>query len=179
MLCLEPGPRQSISMAPEQPQALLLRQVHAEQWLPGFPECGSALLWSCFRSDKAGQGTAWACVNPVPANPKSGRAGNCGSETQEPPGSGPAEGWRMSSCLSPEVINPSECLSKSTAASGSYNQNRSGPELASLRCKGRTQMSQAAFHGSGLPKASPVCSFKGASFRKAHHVQHIPARFSS
>lgn len=107
-LCLEPGPKQSISTAPEQPQALPLRQVHAEQRLPGFPECGSALLWSCFRSNKAGQGTAWACVNPVPANPRSGRARNCGSETQEPPGLGPAEGWRMSSCLSPEVINPSE-----------------------------------------------------------------------
>lgn len=119
VLCLELGPRQSISMALGQPQALLLWQVPAEQQLPGFPDRGSLLLWSCFRSDKADQSTARACVNSVPANPRSGRARNCGLETQEPPGSGPAEGWRMSSCLSPEVINPSESLSESMAVSGS------------------------------------------------------------
>jgi len=78
---------------------------------------------------------AWACVNPVPANPRAGKAGNCSSDIQEPPGPGPAEGWRMSSCLSPEVINPSEHLRKSMVASGSCNQDRSGPELVSLHCK--------------------------------------------
>lgn len=176
--CLKLGPRQSSFVALVPPWALMHLQAHAEQWLPWFPEHGSALVLSCFRSYKAGQGTGWTCVNSAPANPRSGRAGNCGAQTQEPPGVGPAEGWRMSSCFGPEVIKPAASLRKSTAASGTYDQGRSRPELVRPCCKGQTQMSLTPFHGIGLPGGSLVSSFKGTSFCKAHHVQHIPARFS-